>query len=151
MAEPMLTLLYLDSDCRITLANDELAGANLQVIPEVNSPRSFLDIPEGIKIREDLVIDPFGDRDSVYQPTTPLLEKIREITETGQIDLVVIGNNLGAGIAKARHVARSLRRRTIIMANSWVPVSDYKPLGYTRFTKRDDLHIQLLELIDTIR
>jgi len=88
----------------------------------------------------------------IDQPhSTEFFEKIRKLTAKKMIDLVVIGNNLGAGVKKAEAVAKKMRDRTIILWNRYTPgcpeEKHYRELGITRFASRSDLPKEILEMI----
>ena len=67
---------------------------------------------------------------------------IREATENGKVDYVVIGNNLGAGVRKAAAVAEDMRAdKACVVWNSYFPgeEAEYARLGFQHFMSRSDL------------
>jgi hypothetical protein len=151
------TLLYLDSDFRQTLGDPRMAPklqeVHLLVIPEVFAHPKTLgwDLPSGITVNESRTLNPTLDYMSVYHPSDELLRKIQTITKSGEIDLVIIGNNNGSGVDKAKQIAQALRTRTIVIANFMPDPGDYTPHGYSRFCSRWTLQDQLLEVLALIR
>lgn len=91
----------------------------------------------------------FGiDRNEVYNSKgNPLvLDYVKEWGST--YDLIVIGNNLGAGIAKAQALERSARNRVVICWHdepSEHNIAPYRALGYRHFTTRERLVEYILE------
>lgn len=77
-----------------------------------------------------------GNPDS-YKVTPDVLLKIKGLSR-GNVDLFVIGNNLGAGLEKAKAVSPEMRDRVVIIYNA-ITLEEkeaYKTLGFTRFESR---------------
>jgi len=76
----------------------------------------------------------FG-RDEVYNSSPAICRMVTDLTSRGEVDLVVIANNLGAGIEKARAVAENMRDKTIVFWTGDFGTDNvpYKQLGITRF------------------
>jgi hypothetical protein len=143
-------VLYLDADYHLSLAKKGLADLDFEIIPEVINGEYANFAEVNLKIRTDEVLDLRGTRMSVYHPTHALFNAIQNITKHGNIDIVVIGNNNGAGLYKAAYVNPTLRERTVIIWNLYTPGLDdaeYKALGYTRFLSRHKLHEVIRELM----
>lgn len=73
-----------------------------------------------------------------YSPQESLLSYLRSVAIEAY-SLIVIGNNLGAGLRKAAVISESMRNKCVIVWND-LPGSrelePYQQLGYTRFTTR---------------
>ena len=88
---------------------------------------------------------------SVYEPTAQLLKVIEAETASGRYDWVIIGNNRGAGVTKARRVAEAMKDKTIIIANSHPPEGLYRDLGFQHFASREMAGNLLARLIAETR
>ena len=77
-----------------------LADEDLNIVPGI-----LLEVIEGFA---------GAKRSSCYDSDPALCEKIKTMTASKEVDVVVIGNNRGVGVEKARAVAPDLRDRTII-------------------------------------
>lgn len=77
----------------------------------------------------------------VYSAPRSLCEEITRLTAEGLVDLVVVGNNCGAGIPKAQAIAPCLREKTIVVWNSYYTGLDrpYAVLGFKHFGSRSKL------------
>ena len=139
MPDRVERVLYLDSDFYITLGNPALAGLQLEVTPEVppdgETSRYARFLPEGITVLTDQPLVNAG-RKSVYEPTVQLLEIIETETASGRYDWVIIGNNRGSGLIKARRVVESMRDKVLIIANSYPLSEPYRQLGIRHFATR---------------
>lgn len=85
----------------------------------------------------------------LYEASPATLSKIRDLTASGVYDIVILGNMLGAGVAKAKAVNPRLRSRTIVVWNEYVPGVEkpYAALGYAKFMSRIDLRKYIVTLI----
>ncbi len=88
------------------------------------------------------------DREAVYDtdPRPELVDRIRDLTKSGNVDYVVIGNNCGAGIELAKTVDRCLRaERSCVVWNVCLPGDEepYAALGYRHFLSRFHLPVHL--------
>jgi hypothetical protein len=145
----VVRILYLDQNYLTFFVRQgmEDLGVVLVVTPEVeaSSPMySVRDLPEDVVQVRSPLAPPTA---SVYHPSDILLRRIHEITDQGEADIIIIGNNSGAGVLKALVVAEPMRSRTIITAHSHPPSELYIPFGYTRFCPRFDLPSYLKQLI----
>ena len=80
-----------------------------------------------------------GNHDG-YKTTAESLERITELTKNKKVDVVVIQNNMGAGVGKAKAVDPYMRGKTIISWNTTPASSDKTPylsLGIKYFTRFD--------------
>lgn len=154
MSEPRIpVLLYLDVDFDYTLDTEVLAGVPLTIIPELITSYQNLSWPSYLSFQVAEPITPHRNVMTVYEPTRRLLRVIYEVTHRGGIDIVVIGNNLGAGLDKAACVATPLLAHTIVISNSGhINEPAYRSLGITRFATRMDntLPTHLLEVLGTL-
>ena len=85
-----------------------------------------------------------GHLDS-YVTCDALQDHIARMTSGSNLDYVVIGNNLEIGIKKASAVDPSMRSRTCIIWNRYLPeeTEPYKKLGITTFLRRDEIYAHL--------
>ena len=86
---------------------------------------------------------------NVYSaPTTHVCEAVKELT-AGKVDVVVIGNNLGAGVAKAQAVVDKMKEMTIVVWNSYHKGDEqpYTDLGLKHFGSRNDLPQLITEML----
>jgi len=67
------------------------------------------------------------------------LSSLIESATEKSVDLIVIGNNLGAGIWKAEHVNEKMRGKTIIVFNSYKEeeLLPYQKMGFEKFSTRN--------------
>lgn len=87
----------------------------------------------------DVEAEMFPDVD-VYAAEHRVLEFIRE--HAADYGLVIIGNNLGAGVFKAAFVPEAMWNRSVVVWNDEPTESmkaQYKQLGYQHFTSRRNL------------
>lgn len=77
----------------------------------------------------------------VYVASVEVCETVKKLTEGGEVDFVVVGNNMGAGVAKARAVANGMKDKTIVVWNSYRQGDEapYAALGLKHFGSRLDL------------
>jgi hypothetical protein len=100
-------------------------------------------------------IDPGGD---VYEEASPeLLEVINELLFEANIDLVIIGNNGGAGLSLAKGIDEDLlylKERTVVVSNyglSGEEEAAYRELGLTNFCTRAQLKEFLQVLVPQLQ
>ena len=142
------SLLYLGCNYNTVFTRPhELNGAKLIVIPEVKALVSYPNLPPGIEILLEEAINPTYDHVAIHEPPCDVLERIRDITERGEVDLVVIDHSLKSGLVKAGEVAWPLRQRTIVMGKALPPEELYRALGYTCFVSEMHFHRALKLLL----
>lgn len=81
----------------------------------------------------------FENADS-YGADPRVLEHLR--SHSASYDLIIIGNNLGAGLVKASRVPPGMRERVVIVWNdapNEYTTAPYKAMGYRHFSRRMDL------------
>lgn len=78
-----------------------------------------------------------------------LCHKINWILQDQEFDLVIIGNNLSAGISKATAIPETMKNRTIIVWNdsAFDHMSAYTALGLRHFTTRTNLWTKIQEIL----
>lgn len=78
---------------------------------------------------------------SVYSAPTQVCEAVKKLTANKEVDIVVVGNNMGAGVPKARAVADDMKEMTIVVWNSYYQgvEAPYDGLGLKHFGSRSDL------------
>lgn len=89
----------------------------------------------------------------IYHDIDPAeLQEIARLTATDQVDLCVIGNNLGSGVERVRQIHRPLRAKTVITFNTLPDPSEalYRELGCTRFVRRLEASRTLVTMIREI-
>lgn len=86
---------------------------------------------------------------NVYEAPRTAIEKIEELTKLSNFDIVVIGNNLGAGVLKAMAVHKRLRHRTVVVWNDDIfkGKEEYEKLGLHRFMPRHHLRNYIVTLV----
>lgn len=89
-----------------------------------------------------------GGEEDVYANSPATLRKITEFTQQG-VDCIIIGNNLDAGVPKARAVVPAMRGKTIIAWTDYRPGDewDYLVLGFEHFCSRGDLPQMIAEML----
>jgi hypothetical protein len=119
-----IKVLFLDAD-QFFLPSSEMLGAELEVIT-------------------------FGCKDVYSEPSTKDCVEIMKITSNKEVDLVVIGNNLGSGVTRAMFVNEAMKEKTIIVWNNYSPLlgveNCYKNMGFANFVSRGCLRCKVCEL-----
>ena len=119
------TILFLDG------SNPEIISR----IPRLRQDRKIVVIHEGDVGNDDR-----------YQAPELFLNFLRGFTELREFDLVILGNNERAGLAKAGAIHTSLRRKTIVVSDGRLETGaqrEYEKLGYERFMTRSKLSREL--------
>lgn len=106
-------------------------------------------VPYTLLLESDLVSNDILPYTDTYKPSKRLLSAIRKTTMADEVDFVIIGNNLGAGIQKAHVVSPHMYSRTLI---AWHPDPGIDPmpymnLGINLFAYRSQLATILPELL----
>jgi hypothetical protein len=118
----------------------------------------FLDADQGFlpsneMLGAELEVTTFGCENVYSQPSANDCAKIKKITSNNEVDLVVIGNNLGSGVTRAMFVGEAVKKRTIIVWNSYSPLlgmeTHYENMGFTNFTSRGRLRHKVCEILET--
>ena len=95
----------------------------------------YLPDVEGVKY--EVVTGPWQQA-NFYRPDSQAIEAVREATAAGQADMVVIGDNVGAGLQFAEVIAPPLQSRTIVIWNflpkphdrhPYVRIGDFRHFG----------------------
>ncbi|MFA5961449.1 MAG: hypothetical protein WC848_02070 [Parcubacteria group bacterium] len=121
-----LRVLYLDED--------------LQFLVEFNPTATSINATTEFQLGSD----------NVYrQASGDLCHNIEWILKDQDFNLVVIGNNLGAGISKAKAVPETMKNQTIIVWNhsTFDHMSIYADLGFQHFTTRTSLWTKIQEIL----
>ena len=126
---------------------------------QVNARVLFLERPfflpyvsqglENLGIRLDFVLqEALGEKD-VYKSSPEVCRKITELTESGEVGLVIIANNQYVGVTKAMAVAQEMKIRTIIAWTKYTQGDEepYARLGFTRFGSRNDLPQMIADVL----
>jgi hypothetical protein len=76
---------------------------------------------------------------SAYQ-AIKLIREANKKSKSSDIDLIIIGNNMGAGVDKARALTPEACPKTIVVWNDYLPGTElpYAELGYRYFASRAD-------------
>jgi len=80
-----------------------------------------------------------------YEDAIPAeVQQIRQITSE-HVDAIIIGNNVGAGVSRAREIRPEMRDKTMIVWNDYCPGNEapYAALGFQYFGSRDDIDVFL--------
>jgi len=77
----------------------------------------------------------------VYSAPAEVCEAVKKLTAGKEVDVVVVGNNIGAGVPKAEAIADDMKGMTIVVWNSYHKGNEapYAALGLKRFGSRSDL------------
>lgn len=87
------------------------------------------------------------DQVDTYDPDWRVLRVLAEL-EPDTFDVIVIGNNMGAGVVKAEVLSEACRSKVVVV---WLDTPNeaatlpYRELGYTHFARRKDLEEYLQE------
>jgi hypothetical protein len=99
-----------------------------------------LTLPKNLDIELEFVSEFSLGVCDLYHPRPDLLGKIAQITGSGEIGIVIVGNNRGgAGIKKAAMIAPHLQGSTLVVWNHYVPgmeSPEYVEMGFRNFTTR---------------
>ncbi len=139
MVEYTFPLVALPSEVRL-----EVIAEQGSVITGVMSDAEVLRTveawkQEGISDREAIRRIFTGD---AYECDDRKRATIEQLTRSGSVDYVMIGNNTGIGVTKAAAVAEHLRAdRALIFWNNYTPGDEepYRELGYQHFMSGTDI------------
>lgn len=103
--------------------------------------------PYGVNL-EVFEIEPVGTFDH-YCASPQLCETVEKLTADKQVDIVVVGNNLGVGVTKAKAIAVNMQEMTVVVWNSYYRGQErpYADLGFRRFGSREDLLHMIPEML----
>lgn len=131
----VIRVLWCESGTLDTIL--DLTGLMLKDVVELKliRPRAF---PAGMMIYHDV--------------EAAELQEISDLTKNGQIDLCVIGNNLGSGLLRVRKIHQLLRDKTVVMFNTLPDPNEalYRELGCSRFVRRTQAAETLVTVIREI-
>lgn len=76
------------------------------------------------------------------------LNEIQQLTEDDTVNVIVIGNNMGEGISKAKTINEKMKGKTIITWNIFPGENQYKyeRIGFLLFCARNNLFSKISEL-----
>ncbi len=97
-----------------------------------------------MEVTHELVWNP-----NVYEATKATIAKIQELTAIRSFDIVVLGNNLGAGIIKASAIHQRLHGRTVVVWNDeyFAGREKYETLGFKKFMARSSLRAFVINFV----
>ncbi len=77
----------------------------------------------------------------VYSAPAEVCEAVKKLTAGKEVDIVVVGNNMSAGVAKAKAVADDMKDMTVVVWNFFHHGVErpYAAIGLKRFGSRNDL------------
>lgn len=80
---------------------------------------------------------------------TPEEELLTWIGMQQNFDLVILGNNLGAGLKKGSHIANKLKEKTIVVWGSYTDEETvpYQQQGFSHFSQRVNVEDEILRMI----
>lgn len=116
-----------------------MAEQKVERILLLDDSQRYLPVVEGVGL---IVIEETSLGGSAYRSSPDLEANIKRLTEGGEVDYVVIGNNTGAGFRKADAVAEGMRaENACIVWHIYTPGSGrpYEEIGYRHFMSRTDL------------
>lgn len=84
-----------------------------------------------------------------YYASNANCEQIRELTSQHKVDLVIIGNNMGAGLIRARFVHVDLLPMTMVVWNDYreSETIPYAEVGISHFGRRPEILTILKNLL----
>jgi hypothetical protein len=94
---------------------------------------------QGVKI--EVIQEGLWGTLSVYEARPKTLEIIKRLTENKEVDLIVVGNNMGAGVPKAMAIADAMKEQTIVVWNYYCKGDEapYSAIGFKQFGSRTAL------------
>lgn len=100
-------------------------------------------------VKLDIIPEILLGAHDLYSPPPELCEFVRRVTSINLVDLVVIGNNLGAGLVKAQAVAEDMKPKTIVTWNTYRKGEErlYLAHGLRHFCSRIDLPLKVPEVL----
>src|SRR3989344_2701733 len=89
--------------------------------------------PHGIKL--EVVQEGMWGTMNVYSAPAKVCEAVKKLTAGKEVDIVVVGNNMGAGVPKAKAIADGMKEMTVVVWNSYYRGNEapYAALGSNRF------------------
>ncbi len=77
----------------------------------------------------------------VYYVSPRICETVKKLTTSKEVDIVVVGNNLGAGVTKAMSIADDMKEMTVVVWNFYHKglEANYSAIGFKHFGSRNDL------------
>lgn len=89
---------------------------------------------------------------NVYSAPVEVCEAVKKLTAAKAVDIVVIGNNMGAGVAKAKAVADDMKEMTVVVWNSYHQGVErpYASFGLKRFGARTDIRQLILAMLGIV-
>ncbi len=146
-----IKLLFIDSDTWLYCLGEL---KNRHPSEDKYGPKRLLadeDLILSDNVRMEVIKHKFRGGKTEYDANPTLCRKIQKLTSQGEVDIVVIGNNRGAGLERAEAVAPSLRDQTIITAHQYQLGGEleelYAPKGFKHFCKRNNLRNKVKEVL----
>jgi hypothetical protein len=105
-------------------------------IDDTSLNSSIIENKYGIKIK--VIYEVYdGEEINSYKVDPRICEMIEKTGD--KFDLIIIGNNLGAGIEKTKYVPDNMKEKTIIIFNFPIPqdIIPYKEMGFNYFASRN--------------
>ncbi len=124
-------------------------GQNPQGRKMKNKRVLFLDGAPNFVIEGVEIIPETKWSEDTYSAFPWVLKNISEFTEKNEVDIVVIGNNLGYGLSKASAVTERLRGQILVVwhTRKYEDEALYKELGITHFGERRNLITKIQEML----
>jgi hypothetical protein len=113
-------ILFLDAPPQLPVVEARLAEAGLEIVAVPHGTLSF---------------------DEAYGNFYGLGDKIKILCGNPEIEIVILGNNRGAGFVKAKSIPQRLKDRTIVLWNNRRAADEqpYAQLGFKHFGNRCDI------------
>jgi hypothetical protein len=85
----------------------------------------------------------------VYKAPPHVCEAVKQLTEEKKVDLVIVGNNMGAGVLKAQAIAEDMKEKTIVVWNFYTlgVEQPYAAFGLKHFCSRKNLSKMVPKLL----
>jgi hypothetical protein len=143
-------ILYLDRDPSKTITMNDLPELQADIIPLTAIPmQTPTTLPSGVHVLTDESLTKRTDSGTLYNPPETIIRQVRTLTLGDDIDVIVVGNNTGAGLFFSLVIPKKMRPMTIITSHTeeFPEKRLYLSDGYTHIVTRYNLHLSLRELL----
>lgn len=141
----IVKVLYLDDDFWIWYL-----GEPPEISADIKRDLTERDLKIGRGMRLEVVREGSIVRNQTYKDASgPVRTAIKTMTGKKEVGIVIVGNNRGNGITRAREVADDLKTKTIIVWHDYEQGAEkpYSAIGFQHFCSRRDLRKRLKELL----
>lgn len=101
------------------------------------------------EIRLEVVSSLVLEEADAYKVEEQECEVVKNLTGGGAVDMVIVGNNNGAGVKRAGAIAEGMKEMTIIVWNDYEKglEAPYHSMGFKHFGSRSDLKKLIAEML----